>query len=172
MRNEALRMDRSAQTDAVIAGWVPVRAPYRALREPLAAAEQRLNDTTGPKRHQAWQQLRDAIGDDRACVAAVDRLLAALQGSWRLVPVGGRWRVALTGRPGAAVGDLAAVQALVLLVESAGWSRLKPCAYQECNQVFLDWTNGGNRRDCRAHRPPRVKAAVPSGEFSTTRKRL
>jgi len=165
--DEARGVDTPAQPDAVIAGWAPVGAPYRALRAPLATAEQRLNDTTDPTLHPAWQQLRDATGDDQACVAAVDRLLAALLGSWRLVPVGDRWRVALTGQPAAAVGDPAAVQALVLLVESAGWSRLKPCAHPDCHQVFLDWTNGGNRRDCRAHRPPRVEAPVPS-ESSTT----
>lgn len=161
-------MDTAVQPDAVIAGWAQVRAPYRTLREPLAAAEHRLNDTTDPNRQRAWQQLREAIGDDQACVAAVDRLLAALLGSWRLVPVGDRWRVALIGQPAVAVGDLAAVEALVLLVESAGWSRLKPCGHPECKQVFLDWTNGGNRRDCRTHRPPRTGAPAAPGESSTT----
>lgn len=98
--------------------------------------------------------------------AAIDQLLAALLHGWRVIPVGDRWRV-LTGQPGAAAGDLAAVQALALLVESAGWSRLKRCPREDCPAVFLDWTNAGNRRYCRAHRPP-VGAPTPAGGASTT----
>jgi len=153
--------------DVVVAGWEPVRGPYRALREPLAAAEQRLNDTSDTTRLEGWRQLRDAVGNDQACDSALDRLLAALLHGWRVIPVGERWRVALIGQPGAAAGDLAAVQALALLVESASWSRLKRCPHQDCSAVFLDWTNPGNRRHCRAHRPP-VGAPTPAGGASTT----
>lgn len=32
----------SRRANTVLAGWLPLRAPYRALREPLAVAEQRL----------------------------------------------------------------------------------------------------------------------------------
>lgn len=152
--------------DVVIAGREPVRAPYRALRELLGVAEQRLNDTSSAQLD-GWKQLRDAVGNDQACGAAIDRLLAALLHGWRVIPVGDRRRVVLTGQPGAAAGDLAAVQALALLVESASWSRLKRCPREDCPAVFLDWTNARQPPVLPSHRPP-VGAPTPAGGASTT----
>ena len=46
---------------------------------------------------------------------------------------------------------MAAGQALVLLVEAGGCSRLGRCARSECPRVFIDITSGGNCRSCRIH---------------------
>lgn len=68
----------------------------------------------------------------------------------------GRSKVMLTGRTDLEPTELAAVQALALLFEAGGTERLKRCRLGGCEEVFLDWTNAGTRRLCRAHgRNPR-----------------
>lgn len=139
----------------VLAGWAPVRAPYAGLREPLAGAEQRLNPSSGgPAGASAerWRRVRETTGDPVECAVAVNDLLAAVLGGWRLVPVEeGRWQVALLPAERVDPGELAAAQALALLVEAGGWSRLGRCTHPGCTAVLLDSTSGGNRRACRAH---------------------
>lgn len=139
----------------IAAGWVPVRAPFASLRAGLAEAEQRLN--SGPavlhgRSAQQWRRLREAVGDQTACVEAINDLLAAVLGGWRLGAVeDGRWRVHLVPAAHVEPGELAAAQAVILLVEAGGWSRLGRCARPGCPSVFVDITSGGNRRTCRAH---------------------
>ncbi len=145
------RIRSSASRRGVLAAWEPVRAPYRALREPLIAAEGLLNGAVGSHRHR-WRRLAEAVGDDQACATAVDELLAVSMTGCRLTPVNGGWRVALLPAPGTDPEEPAALQGLVLLVESAGWARLRRCGQPGWVQVFLDWTNGGNRRACSVHR--------------------
>jgi hypothetical protein len=58
----------------VPSGWEPVRAPYRGLRGPLTRAEGLLNTRSGSLA--PWRRLADAVGDDEACSAAVNDLLA------------------------------------------------------------------------------------------------
>ena len=135
----------------VLGEWAPVRAPYPRLREQLLNAEACLNrgPATGPTNR--WQRVRQAAGDDVACADAVNTLLSAVLAGWELVAVDdGRWRVSLVPASDVGPGELAAAQALVLLVEAGGWSRLGRCARPGCTWVFLDWTSGGNRRTCRA----------------------
>lgn len=87
---------------------------------------------------------------------AVNDLSAALPGGWQLAEEGaGHWRVVLVPASGADPTELAALQALVLLVEAGGWARLGRCARPGCPAVFLDATSGSNRRTCRAHQRSR-----------------
>jgi len=58
----------------VPSGWERVRAPYLVLRGPLMHAEGLLN--TGSASLALWRRLTDAVGDDDACCAAVNDLLA------------------------------------------------------------------------------------------------
>jgi hypothetical protein len=146
------------------AGWAPVRAPYSSLRAGLAEAEQRLNPgqaVLDEKSAQRWRRLHHAAGDETACVEAINDLLAAVPGGWQLAALeGGRRRVHLVPAAHVEPAELAAVQALVLLVEAGGWSRLGRCARPGCPRVFVDITSGGNRRTCRAHdRSRRVRQA-------------
>lgn len=133
----------------VPSGWEPVRAPYRGLRGPLTRAEGLLNTRSGSLAR--WRRLADAVGDDEACCAAVNDLLAGVVHGLRVLPDHGRWRVALLPSQGVEGEEVAALQALVLLVEAGGWSRLQHCDRTGCEQLFLDWTNAGSRRVCRRH---------------------
>lgn len=133
----------------VPSGWESVHAPYRGLRGPLTRAEGLLNTRSGSLA--LWRRLADAVGDDEACCAAVNDLLAAGVHGLRILPDHGRWRVALLPSPGVEGEEVAALQALALLVEAGGWSRLRRCDRTGCEQLFLDWTNAGSRRVCRRH---------------------
>lgn len=139
------------------AGWAPVRAPYSSLRAGLAEAEQRLNPSEavlGGEPAKGWQRLHQAVGDETACVQAINDLLTAAPGRWQLTAAeDGRRRVHLIPAAHVEPAELAAVQALVLLVEAGGWSRLGRCARPGCPRVFVDITSGGNRRTCRSHDP-------------------
>jgi predicted RNA-binding Zn ribbon-like protein len=129
-----------------------VRAPSATLRVALAEAEQRLNDNPPGTPANAWGRLREAVGNEQACASAVNALLAALLGGWLLIaPEEGRWWVTLLPAAHVQVSELAAAQALVLVIESGGWSRLRRCNGPGCDRVFLDFTSGGNRRGCRTH---------------------
>ena len=126
-------------------------APFRPLQPSLVMAEALLNGA--PATHAArWRRLAAAVGNHPACTAAVDELLAVSLAGWRVAPVGDGVRVGLVPAPGTAAEELAALQAVVLLVQSTGWSRLKTCSRRGCGRVFLDWTNGETRRACRVHR--------------------
>ncbi len=131
----------------VPSGWEPVRAPYLVLRGPLMHAEGLLN--TGSASLALWRRLTDAVGDDDACCAAVNDLLANRVHGLRVLPNHGWWRVPLLPSPGVEGEEVAALQALVLLVEAGGWSRLQRCDRAGCKQLFLDGTNAGSRRVCR-----------------------
>ncbi|MDJ0356617.1 CGNR zinc finger domain-containing protein [Paenarthrobacter sp. PH39-S1] len=125
-------------------------APYRPVQSSLALAEALLNGATsahpGP-----WRQLAAAVGNSTACTATVNELLTVALARWKLANSGNGWRIALVSKPGITFDELAALQGLVLLVESVGWTRLKTCDFRSCGRVFLDWTNGGNRRGCSSH---------------------
>lgn len=139
----------SDEPAGVPSGWKPVRAPYPGLRDPLMHAEALLN--TGSASLALWRRLADAVGDDDACCAAINGLLASRVHGLRVLPDHGRRRVALLPSPGVEGEEVAALQALVLLVEAGGWSRLQHCDRVGCEQLFLDWTNAGSRRVCRRH---------------------
>lgn len=135
-----------------VAGWAPVPAPCRMLRESLADAKLRLNEADETEPHAGWHRLRDADTEQARTAAANDLLTATLAG-WRSAELHGRWRVGLIPQRHIDPAELAAVQALVHLVEADGWSRLDRCNRAGCERVFLDWTNSGRRRACRVHRP-------------------
>ncbi len=147
--------DPDSHADGIPAGWAPVRAPYSSLRAGLAEAEQRLNPdqvVQDGESAQRWRRLRQAAGDQTACVEAINDLLAAVSGGWQLAALeDGRRRVHLVPPAHVELAELAAVQALVLLVEAGSWSRLGQCARPGCPRLFVDITSGGNRRTCRAH---------------------
>lgn len=144
----------------VLAGWTPVRAPFSGLRHSLADAEAHLPlAATGEPGSRAWERwgcLQEAVGDPGAAAGAVDSLLGAVLPGWRLRQTAeGSWRVYLVPTVGVAAEELAAVQAVALLIEAGGWSRLGRCAALGCATVFLDINSGGNRRVCRAHQRDR-----------------
>jgi len=139
-----------SQSSVVAAGWAPVRAPYLELRSSLADAEQRLNTGAVDALAQRWRRVADAV-DEETGMDAVNGLLAVVIEGWRLARGPDRWHIVLVGAPQVAATDVAAARALVLLIESAGWSRVKRCDRPACSRVFLDWTNGASRRGCRIH---------------------
>ena len=85
--------------DHVPAAWTPVQAPFRSLRWGLADAEARLNRSPTGESLDGWQGLRDAAGDEQACLGAVKDLVAAVLAGWQLARVeGGHYRVSLCPR--------------------------------------------------------------------------
>lgn len=129
--------------------WPPVSAPYTVLREPLVAAEGWLNlpDTASAA---LWRGLAQSVGGEHQVIEALDALLLVNVSGWRLTERDGCTKVMLAGRTELESGELAAVQALALLLESGGTGRLKRCRRGGCDKVFLDWTNAGTRLHCRA----------------------
>lgn len=129
--------------------WPPASAPYTVLREPLVAAGGWLNlpDTASAA---LWRGLAQSVGGEHQVIEALDALLLANVSGWRLTERDGCTKVMLAGRTELESGELAAVQALALLLESGGTGRLKRCRRGGCDKVFLDWTNAGTRLHCRA----------------------
>lgn len=130
------------------------------MRRSLADAERHLflAQTDGPvnRSREQWGRLQAAADDPGAAAVAVNDLLGAVMSGWRLrQTTEGVWRVHLVPAAGATAEELAAVQAVVLLIEAGGWSRLGRCAAPACTTVFFDITSGGNRRACRAHQRQR-----------------
>jgi predicted RNA-binding Zn ribbon-like protein len=121
------------------------------LRTPLADAERCLNGSVTATSNSLWHLLADTAGDRGQVNEAVDALLADTVSGWRLGAEDGRSKVMLTGRSGLEPAELAAVQAVALVFESGGNRRLRRCRRSGCDEVFLDWTNAGTRRVCRAH---------------------
>lgn len=152
--------DPGPRPGEVPAGWTPVRAPFSGLRQPLADAERHLSlagaGEPGDRSHEQWKRLREAVGDPSAAAGAVNDLLDAAVARWRLRQTAeASWRVHLVPTAGTTGEELAAVQAVALLVEAGGWSRLGRCAAPGCASVFVDVTSGGNRGVCRAHQRDR-----------------
>lgn len=150
----------ASRTDEVLAGWTPVRAPFSELRRSLVNAEAHLSlAATGALFSGAWEQwgcLQEAVGDPGAAACAVDGLLGAVLPGWRLRQTAeGSWRVHLVPAAGTAAEELDAVQAMALLIEAGGWTRLGRCAAPGCATAFFDITSGSNRRVCRAHQRDR-----------------
>lgn len=129
--------------------WPLVSAPYTVLREPLVAAERWLNSNdTAPA--SLWRRLAHNVGGEHQVIQPLDALLAASVSGRRLTKRDGCTKIMLAGRTELESGELAAVQALALLLESGGTGRLKRCRRGGCHKVFLDWTNAGTRLHCRA----------------------
>lgn len=146
-------MGNARQRDSARAAglWSPVAAPYTSLREALADAERLLNSPATAASTPLWSRFAEVADDVDQVAEATDALLAANVLGWRLGEDDGRSTIMLTGRTGLGVTELAAVQAFALLVESGGTGRPKRCRRGGCAAVFLDWTNAGIRRLCRAH---------------------
>jgi len=157
-------MDRQALVE-VVAAWAVARPPFPGLREALLDAEGFMNRRAAAP-EASWERLRKAKGDEDAAADAVNGLLSEAFRGLRLGRHGDGWRVFLAGPAQADPKELAAVQALVLLVEHGGWSRVRRCGRAGCERVVLDITSGGNRRACPSH----VRAGgaarpdVPAGE--------
>jgi len=97
-----------------------------------------------------WRGLAQSVGGEHQVIEALDALLLVNVSGWRLTERDGCTKVMLAGSTELESGELAAVQALALLLESGGTGRLKRCRRGGCDKVFLDWTNAGTRLHCRA----------------------
>lgn len=131
--------------------WSAVRAPFVALRVPLGDAERRLNGSAPGTSNRLWGLLAGRAGGGGSVDTAVDALLTETVSGWRWGADVGRPKIMLVGKSGLEPAELAAVQAVALLLESGGTSRLRRCLRKGCSEIILDWTNGGGRRVCRAH---------------------
>ncbi len=130
--------------------WPPVSAPYTACES--RGRRRALAELT---RHGAgvavlWHRLAHNVGGEHQVIQPLDAPLAASVSGWRLTERDGCPKIMLAGRTELESGELAAVQALALLLESGGTGRLKRCRRGGCHKVFLDWTNAGTRLHCRA----------------------
>ena len=138
--------------DLVLAAWKPLRPAFAGLRDALTAAEQRLNNAHEETSMDPWRRVAAAVGDQQAGLSALNGLLATVLSGLRLIHHDdGECRVALVPHAHVQPGELAAAQALALLVEAGGWTRVGRCTHRGCSRVFTDITSGGNRRTCPVH---------------------
>lgn len=145
---------RSVQAGAVFSAERP---PFRRLRPALEYADVLLSGPQG-----GWARLASVVGDEQACTDALNTLLADAGVTLRVGRHGDEW--ALLARDGTdAYGEAAACCAVALLVQHSGWGRLVRCAQPSCDRVFLDWSNGGTRRQCRHHG---TRPRQPTGELT------
>jgi hypothetical protein len=137
-----------------------VRAPFSTLRLALVEAQRRLNRCSN-NQVDPWLAVRQAAGGhQQGVLTAVNALLAVSVQSWQLaVQPEGRCRVYLQATGQTTSFELAAAQALALLIDAGGGSRLGQCAHTGCTAVFLDVTSGGNRRKCDPHQSRRHTGA-------------
>ncbi len=143
----------------VLAGWARVRPPFRALATGLTDAEDLLNGDGHIVVTASWKQLAAAADDDPvACTQALNDILADLRVELQQDLTTTACRVLLTGAPKRSTQEVRAAQALALLVETGGWSRLKRCRQRNCARVFPDVTNGCSRVGCRIHPTRRTHA--------------
>ncbi|MDN5934126.1 MAG: hypothetical protein L0I24_24145 [Pseudonocardia sp.] len=143
----------------VPAGWTPVRPPFHALTAGLADAEDLLNGDGRTPATASWTRLADAIDSDpTTCAQALNDILADLGVELQPDPTIPTWRVVLTVAPKRSAQEVRAAQALALLIEASGWTRLKRCRHRNCARVFPEATNGCSRVCWRRHptRPTRT----------------
>ncbi len=151
----AVEPTRPPTASTTVAGWAPLRPPFRALRPGLVQAEEHLNATGSPAWGPRWRLLADAMGDPAGCTLALNTILADLGITLGLADTGGRWRVVLTNTRHVSTDEIRAAHAVALLVEADGWNRLKRCCHRSCLRTFLDATNAGTRTRCQLHTRPK-----------------
>jgi predicted RNA-binding Zn ribbon-like protein len=100
-------------------------------------------------------------GDESAARSAVDALLAEAPGTPAL-DVGGSWRLVLRADRGALAARVgfAAAFGVARFVAAHGRERLRRCAAERCEDVFVDLSRNGSRRYCSAACSSRTNVAA------------
>ncbi|TKS96125.1 hypothetical protein [Streptomyces lasalocidi] len=141
-------MEEAAQNTVPLGAWLNARRPFQQMRSALLDAEAYLNGYKNTDKVGAWHRLRDSAGDESAVLAALNALLAADAAVMALDRQDTQWALVACGT--LPYRESAAVLAIMALVKHGG-ARLKGCQRAECGHVFLDWTNGATRLNCRFH---------------------
>ncbi|MFJ8589667.1 hypothetical protein ACIRD2_34390 [Streptomyces sp. NPDC093595] len=164
-------MEEISQGAVPVGAWLAARRPFRQMRSALLDAEAYLNGYQDTDHSAAWRRLRDSTADDYAVLAALNTLLAADAAVMAVERRNGQW--SLTARGTLPYRESVAVLAITALIQHGGAKRFKRCRRSECDHVFLDWTNGATRVNCRLHpsRPlaSRVTASPQPGDLPAQR---
>lgn len=121
------------------------RPPFQLLRDGLQVAEERLAANAG-----GWQRLQGVIGDDAASTSALNKMLVDVRIQLRRGVDTDDYELVVVGPP-TSQAEAAAWCAIALLVQRGGWKRLGRCRRVGCERVFVDWSSGALRRQCRNH---------------------
>ncbi|MGN6612973.1 MAG: CGNR zinc finger domain-containing protein [Angustibacter sp.] len=112
-----------------------------------------------------WRRVFDAVqdGDDAAAAVVLNRLLRDTGARPQLDPLpGGGWHVHFHGRDDSLVVGWAAgcTTALALALGSDLAGRMRTCAAERCDAVFVDTSKNGSRRFCSTTCQNRTKTAA------------
>ncbi|MEV7510146.1 hypothetical protein AB0O57_19570 [Streptomyces sp. NPDC091201] len=142
-------MEALSRGTAPVGDWLTARRPFPQMRSALLDAEAYLNGYKKTEHRAAWRRLRYSAADECAVLTALNALLAADAAVLAVGHRDGQW--SLTARGTLPHRESAAVLAITALVHQGGIDRFKRCRRSECDHVFLDWTNGATRVNCRLH---------------------
>ncbi|MFJ3635524.1 hypothetical protein [Streptomyces sp. NPDC090112] len=142
-------MEVLSRGTAPVGDWLTARRPFPQMRSALLDAEAYLNGFKNTEHHVVWRRLRDSAADECAVLTALNALLAVDAAVLAVGRRDGHW--SLIARGTLPHRESAAVLAITALVQQGGTDRFKRCRRSGCDHVFLDWTNGATRVNCRLH---------------------
>ncbi|MGW4843106.1 CGNR zinc finger domain-containing protein [Nocardia brasiliensis] len=121
---------------------------FTAFEPGLSDFEQRMSGTPALR-----AMVTAAVRGDHA--VAVDMLNALMEQTGVTVRVRGAVQGCWTLQADVPVSAAECLLSIAGLVAADGWRRVKLCGMASCAQVFIDRTNGNNRRYCDIHRSRR-----------------